>query len=617
MTIGIAITLGVLLVTIGLFIWDRLPLSVVAYMSVLALLLTGVISTDDALAGLANSAVFIVGGMFVVGAGITQTGVADVLGYHLSKIGGSNETRLIVLVMLTITMLSAFMTSTGATAILLPVVVMLALNGGISPSRLMLPLAYGALIGGTLTLIGTPPNIVVSDYLAEQGYEPFGFFAFTPMGLIILVAAILYMLTLGRWLTPERIPAGGDAARQDGNTVIGLRDLVQPYGMEGQAFALYLSSSALLSGHSPRSASVREQYNVEIIGMQVQGGELNRPPVLQSVQPDTLLPANTIIYVLGNPADVQRMASEQGLNMRPLRDDDLNLIEQQARLIEVVLTPRSSLIGRKLPQIKFREKYGLHVLRILRSGKPLNDMINTPLRFGDVLLTEGNHEQIDLLRNERRDMVVVAETDPAAAVEHRLTRQGYIALGMLVVMLFLMISGTVPIVTAVLFAALAMLLSGCLTIEDAYRAMSWESIFVIAGMIPLATALENTGGVELLAETLVNGLGGFGPVVLMAGMFFVTALLSHFASNTVITVLMAPIAYQAAISLGVQPQTFLMSIAVATSAAYGAPTASPVNLLVMASGGFRFSDFARVGAPLVLIVLILSLVVLPILFPLQ
>lgn len=617
MTVAIAITLGVLLVTIGLFIWDRLPLSVVAYMSVFALLITGIISPDEALAGLANSAVFIVGGMFVVGAGITQTGVADVLGSKLSQIAGSNETRLIVLVMLTITALSAFMTSTGATAILLPVVVMLAVNGGLSPSRLMLPLAYGALIGGMLTLIGTPPNIVVSDYLAEQGYAPFGFFAFTPMGLIVLVAAIIYMITVARWLTPTRIPVGSTTPQADG-TVLGLRDLVQPYGMNERAFALYLSSSSLLSGHSPRSASVREQYNVEIVSMQVQGGEQNRPPTIQPVQPETLLPANTIIYVLGDPADVARLATDQGLQMRALRDDDLALMEQQARLIEVVLTPRSSLIGRRLPQTKFREKYGLNVLGILRYGKPIGNMTTTPLRFGDVLLTEGDQAQLALLRNERRDMVVVAETDPRQdATEHRLTRQGYTAIGILAIMLFLMISGVLPIVTAVLFAALAMLLTGCLTIEDAYRSMSWESIFVIAGMIPLATALENTGGIDLLAETLVNGLGGFGPLVLMSGMFFITAILSHFASNTAVTVLMAPIAFQAAISLDLQPQTFLMSIAVATAAAYAAPTASPVNLLVMAPGGFRFSDFARVGAPLVLIVMILSLVALPLLFPLQ
>ncbi len=617
MTVDIWITVLILLVTIGLFVWDRLPLSVVAFLSVFGLLITELITPDEALAGLSNSAVFIVGGMFVVGAGIAQTGVASALGVRLGRIAGTNEIRMTLLVMGVITLISAFMSSTGATAILLPVVVSLAVGAQISPSKLMLPLAYGALIGGMMTLIGTPPNIVVSDFLADQGYEPFGFFAFTPMGIIIWVIAVAYMLTVGRWLTPERVPPGANAVPID-DTMLTLADLTQPYAVQDRAFALYVSSAALLSGHSPRSANIRERYHVDLLGMQVQGGELNRPARVEPITPETIIPANTVLYAWGERAAVEQLATEQALRMRPLHEDDLAIISNSTGLIEILLTPRSSLIGRSLAQIRFRERYGLNVLRILRLGKPLNSIVHTPLQFGDTLLAEGSWERVELLRNEKRDVVVVAKTNPGDpdVASDKLTLKGWTAVAILGVMVAMMITGIVPIITAVLFAALAMLLTNCLTIEDAYRAMSWESIFVIAGMIPLATALENTGAIQLLSESMVRNLGPCGPAAIMAGIFLVTVVLSQFASNTAITILMAPVAFKAAVSLGVNPATFLMTIAVATSVAFATPTGSPVNVLVMGPGGFRFTDFARVGVPLQIIILVVTVLVLPLLFPL-
>ena len=611
MTLEMGLTFGILAVTIGLFTMDWLRLDLVAVLSLLALMLTGILTPKEALAGFADPLVLIIAGLFVVGAGLFRTGVAGVLGGWLGKVAGTNPTRLLVTIMVVVGVLSAFMSSTGTVAILLPVVVTLANKARISPSKLLIPMAFASLLGGMLTLIGTPPNIVVSEQLRSQGLPEFGFFAFTPLGLVMLVLGILFMMLVGKRLLPDRSSPEQQGAAEP-NEQVSVEELAASYGLPGNLFRLEVRDNAPIVGKTVMESGVAARFQVTVLEM----SEPEKAPSPAAAPSCRFDPAERVL-VYGLPDNVQRFADEQGLEVLPDEASrDLGLGEATG-MAEVLLTPKSSLVGHTLAESRFRDLYDLTVLSVLRLGKPLGSALpSTPLRFGDTLLVQGAADRIRELRKHQRDFVVLGESSEGSTAK-RVGWQAYVSVGIMLAMLVMMTGGWLPTVTTVLLAAAAMIVTRCLPVEDAYDSMSWQSIVLIAAMLPMATALKKTGGIELVVAGLTGGLGQFGPMAMMAALFLLTSLFSQFISNTATTVLVAPIAFQAATAMDVSPRTFLMTVALSASTAFATPIASPVNTLVLSPGGYRFSDYTRVGVGMQLVLMVATLLLVPLIFPLH
>ena len=609
MTGEILFVFGLLLVTIILFVSGFWRLDVVAIMVILTLMLSGLLSPGDALAGFGDPVVLLIAGLFVVGEGLFRTGMSYRIGNWLMGVAGTSENRLLILLMLVVAGLSAFMSSTGAVAIFIPVALNLAAKADVSPSRLLMPMAFASLIGGMLTLIGTPPNLVVSTQLTREGLDSFGFFDFTPIGILVLAVAIGYILVVGR--RSLRGETGVDGAIHDR---LSLRDLAEAYDLIGQLHRLRIWAGSPLEGKTVPQAKLRTRYGVTVLGLE---RLRRRTRTVTPVEIQTEFQAGDIIYVAGTTPQVDKLAKAEGVEQLGVELGQVQIAAQEVGLVEVLLAPRSALIGKTLSAARFRERYGLTVLGILRDGQPLQgNLVETVLGFGDSLLMGGGWTQIELLQGEQKDFFVLNLPREMEEVAPKRARAGW-ALAIVVGMIFLMAFKMTPSVTAVLLAALAMVLTGCVSMKDAYASINWESLVLIAGMLPMATVLEKTGGVELIADGLADSLGDMGPLALMAGLFVITSVFSQVISNTATTVLLAPIAVSAALEVGVSPHPYLMTVALAASTAFATPMASPVNTLVMGPGEYKFNDFVKVGVPLQLLAMVVTLLSVPLLFPLR
>ena len=598
---------GVLAAAIALFVSDRIRLDIVAILVVLALALSEILSPAEALSGFGDPVVILIAGLLIVGEGLNRTGVAHAVGNWLMDASGSSETRLLVLMMLAVALLSAFMSSTGAVAIFIPIALSLAQRLGIGPGQLLMPLSLAALIGGMLTLIGTPPNLIVSTELTRRGLEPFGFFEFTPIGLAVLVVSIGFILLVGRRLLPQHRP--GATAGKGPPTLAGL---AEHYGVAGRLHRLRVARGAAIADKTIAEARLRSRYGVAIVAIerQRQFASSVSPALLSSeLRPDDVL------YAIATPEGCAEAMAVEGL-------EDIGLDQRQARdvaqsvgLAEVTLAPTSTLAGRTLEHARFRQRYGISALALRRRGRPaVLDPTATRLRFGDTMRVAGGWPQIDDLATDRDDLLLLTVPAEHAQVFPARVRAP-VALAIVVGMLGLITFGVVATVTAVLIAAVAMALTGCVRLQDAYRTMSWQSLILIAGMLPMADALDRTGGLTLIVDGLVSALGDAGPTALLIGLFVVTSLLSQVISNTATTVLLAPVAVGVAEDLAVSPYPLLMGVAIAASTAFATPVASPVNTLVLGPGGYAFGDFAKIGVPLQILVLGIVVVLVPILFP--
>jgi di/tricarboxylate transporter len=609
MTGEILFVFGLLLVTILLFVSGFWRLDVVAIMVILTLMLSGLLSPGDALAGFGDPVVLLIAGLFVVGEGLFRTGVAYRIGNWLMGVAGTSENRLLILLMLVVAGLSAFMSSTGAVAIFIPVALNLAAKADVSPSRLLMPMAFASLIGGMLTLIGTPPNLVVSTQLTREGLDSFGFFDFTPIGILVLAVAIGYILVVGSRSLPGE--TGVDGAIHDR---LSLRDLAEVYDLIGQLNRLRIWTGSPLEGKTVSQAKLRTRYGVTVLGLE---RLRRRARAVTPVEIQTEFQAGDIIYVAGTAPQVDKLAEAEGVEQLGVESGQVQIAAQEVGLVEVLLAPRSALIGKTLSAARFRERYGLTVLGILRDGQPLQgNLVETVLGFGDSILMGGGWTQIELLQGEQKDFFVLNLPREMDEVAPERARAGW-ALAIVVGMIFLMAFKMTPSVTAVLLAALAMVLTGCVSMKDAYASINWESLVLIAGMLPMATVLEKTGGVELIADGLADSLGDMGSLALMAGLFVITSVFSQVISNTATTVLLAPIAVSAALEVGVSPHPYLMTVALAASTAFATPMASPVNTLVMGPGEYKFNDFVKVGVPLQILAMVVTLLSVPLLFPLR
>lgn len=592
-------------VTIVLFVSDRLRLDLVALLALLSLLVTGILTPSEGLAGFADSAVITIAALFVVGGAMLHTGLAERFGRAIGRVAGTGRSRLTAVLMLGTAGISAFVSSTGTVALMLPVAAALARNAKVSPSVLLMPVAVAALLGGLLTLIATPPNIIVSQQLAAAGYEPFHFFTFTPIGVVMLMIGVAVLVPFAGRILPARAPVdrpagSGGVARVSGE------ELARGYEI-GEIARVRVPETSPLVGTTARELGLRQRFGVNVLSVRRRvrlGDRRERMPQTA----EEVIVAGDELEMSGGAEAVARLCDEIGLELIGFRS------APDAVLAEVVLLPRSRLIGKTLVEARYRTRYRVNVLSLRRSGRLYEgDLATVPLQFADTLLVAGSPHRIEELRGEDVDFIVVAQTAPLLS-EGGLSRRETTTLAILTGMIALLAFGLMPAVVAVLLAAVALVLTRCIDMETAYRSMNWQSLILIAAMLPMATALQKTGGVDLVIG-LLSPIFSLGPIPLLAGIFVLTAVLGQFISNTATAVLVAPVAIGAANELAVSPYPIMMTVAIAASTSFATPIATPVNLLVLGPGQYTAVDFARVGVLVQALALLATLVVVPVLFP--
>jgi len=594
-------TFIILGITIVLFVWGRWPPDLVALLSLLALALSGVIDTRDALAGFGNPTVVMIAALFVVGEGLSRTGVTGWGGKKLLEAARGSQNRLLVVVMAGTACLSAFISNTGTVATLLPAVVAAAWTVGSVPSKYLMPLAFAANTGGLLTLTGTPPNIVVAQTLEQAGLRPFSFFEYALIGGPLLITALVYMRFVGCRILPSR-----SADQRPVDVAADLADLAAAYSLGENQYRLRVRSNSSLIGKTLREAALGPTYHAPVLRIEGRKGA-----------PDVVLEEDDILVIHAPSETIDTLMHELGLGLQPPGDSQEEFVSKEIGLAEVIPTPRSEYLGRPMAVGQIFERLPLQLLGVRRRGNPVvDDAKEMTLEFGDSLLVRGTWEAIGELQSERRNFVVVGTPEAMATEVAGLRPRAGVAVAALVGMVVLMVSGVVPTVIAALIAAAAMILGGCLSTREAYRSISWSSVVLIAAMIPMGRALESTGGAGLVAEGLVNTLGKLSPVALMAGVFLLTTGFSQVINNTATAVLVAPIVIQAAVELGVSPHPLLMIVAVAASTAFLTPIGTTTNILVFSPGGYKFTDYVKVGLPLMLLFLAVSLVLVPVIWPL-
>lgn len=779
MTVEIATVLAIMALAVFLFVTERLRVDLVALLVLVALVLTGLVTTEQAVSGFSNPAVITVWAVFILGGGLSRTGVAHLVGQGVSRVAGTHEVSLMVIFMATAGLLSAFMNNVGVAALFLPVVMDICRRTGIPPSRLLIPLSYSSLLGGLVTLIGTPPNLLVSAALRDAGLSAFRFFDFTPIGLTVMLSGIAFMALIGRHLLPRRshndvprrhertdlkdfyhlherlfivhlpehsflagktlaqsrlgaalgwnviailrngrtFPApGAQTILQAGDRLLvegGPEPMVELIGHQnlvedGQVRVEFLASSQTefadlrlapespLIGQTLRQIQFRHRYGLTVVALwrggtprwtQLQDLKLctddtllvqGPPEKIQSLQedphfivsqpekaeihrlherlmvvripsrsnlvgktlqesrlgaafgltvlgvlrgggmkrmpgPQDVLMANDTLIIEGDP---EELAALHGLTDIEVEGEpgpgQEELESEEVGLMEAVLSPHTTLAGKTLRDIYFREKYGLTVLAVWREGRAYRSNLgNMPLRFGDALLLYGSRQMLKVVGSEP-DFVVLAQE----AQETPRTRKAPLALIIMAAVVGSVLLGWLPIYIAAIAGSAAMVLTGCLTMDDAYRSVEWRAVFLIAGMLPLGIALQQSGAARFLAEGFVGTVGQIGPYAVVAGLFLFTALAAQTMPTSAVAVLLAPIAIDAARNLGMSPHALLMAVAMSASASFMSPVAHPSNILVMGPGGYRFTDYIKVGAPLTLVTLLVVLLVLPVFWPL-
>ena len=776
MTPEIAFLFALLIGMVYLFLTEKLPVDLTAFLGLVILVLGGYLTPAEAFTGFSSPAVITMLSVFIVGAAMLETGVADLIGGRIHRVVGNSEVRLIVTLMLVAGILSAFMNNIAATAVLMPAVASIGARAGLAPSRLFIPLSFGAILGGTMTLVGTPPNILAAEILADRDLEPFTLFDFTPIGIAILALGILFMVTLGRKLLPVRehhgprpqdggdltdvyqlqerlfsirIPEGSPlhgrtlaetrlgntlgikvvAIRHDGRQLLApegsamlyggdilfvdgrtddVRELLRLQGLEIEATAIgqlpaprrgvggiraRLLPESRLAGRDLRELRFRDRFGVVVVGIR-RGEEL-----LRDYLAETDLQEGDILLALGTRSQLEEFSSqpdfdveEMGLSAveeledqlcwihipedSPLagtsigasrlgelvgltvaglvREDRTHLAVQpdeviqagdrlliagdpsglvtlfelgdveleaeppgeafessEVGMVEAAVAPRSAAAGRTLAELDFRDRYGLLALALWREGQAVHkDLTHVALRFGDALLLQGPREKIRRLASEP-DFVVLSE----AAQAPRRTNKAVYAFAGLLLMIGLVVSGQQPIHVAAFTAATLVILFGALTMQEAYRAIEWRAIFLVAAVLPVGLAMERTGAAQLMADSVAEIAGPFGPYAILAALVVLASLLSQGLDGAPAVVLLAPVVLQTAQNLDISPYPLMMGVSLAASAAFMTPFSHKANLLVMGAGGYRSSDYLKVGTPLTLMLFVLLVLLVPVFFP--
>lgn len=624
------ITVIILLISAALFVSGRFRSDMVALCALLALLLCQILNPAEALAGFSNSTVIMMIGLFIVGGGIFQTGLAKMIGGQVIKLAGTSQTRLFLLVMLVTALIGSFVSNTGTIALMLPIVVSMASHSGTSSRRLLMPLAFAGSMGGMMTLIGTPPNLIIQDTLStakmnglvDASVKDISFFTFLPVGLITLAVGIVVLMPLTKiFLTPKE--KAGDK-KKSGKS---LKELVKEYGLSDNLFRVHINGPSEAVGKTIVELDIYRRYGINVMELRRSAGhnKFVRTVNQQLASPNLVLQQGDVLYLSGDPEKVQQLATDFSFRLLDIHTDEIEGSSSNASLdfydigiAEILIMPSSSMINRTIIEAGFRSKFNINVLGIRRKQDYLLQELGAEkIQNADVLLVQGTWKDIARLRNESSNWVVLGEPLQEAA-KVTLDYKAPVAALIMIAMVVMMAVDSIPVapVTSVLLAAVLMVATGCIrNVEAAYKTINWQTIVLFAAMLPMSTALEKTGVSSAIADFIINSFGTAGPYLALAAIYAATSTMTIFISNTVTAVLMAPIALQCAIGIGVSPLPFLFAVTVAASMCFASPFSTPPNALVMPAGQYTFMDYIKVGLPLQILMGIVMIFVLPLLFP--
>jgi di/tricarboxylate transporter len=597
-TTDVLLTLAVTAGALGLFVWNRLRVDVVGIIVMVTLILLGLVTPREGISGFANEAVITVAAMFILSAGLLRTGAIDILSRWAERTAKGGEFRLLLVTLLLVVPLSAFINNTPVVVVIIPMVLGLTRKMGISPSKLFMPISFASQLGGTLTLIGTSTNLLVAGLVLDLGMERIRLFDITPPALIMTAVGLAYLLTVGRWLTPTREAAA---------------DLIATYELREYLTGLVVGPESPLAGRSLRDANFGQNYGLQVIGID-RGGE--RIPFPRG---GVFIQAGDVLIVEGRIPDIARIEEEEHLSIAGSRpqfpvEQPKSTGEGQARgaaLAELIVPPRSPVVGRSLRQLNFRNRYGLPVLGIQRHGAPFHEaMRDAVLAPGDILLVSGTPTELRRL-HQTGDLALLGTVALPAKRLRKLKYSVSIIVGVVLLAAF----DITPILVSAMMGVAAMFITGCITPDEAYEEIDWMVIVLLGAIIPLGLAMQNTGTAELIATQLLlltRPLGLFG---VLAMFYLLTSLLTELISNNAAAVVLAPIAIAVASALGASPMPFIIAVMLAASNSFMTPIGYQTNTFIYGPGGYRFSDFIRVGGPLNLLMLIVATVVIPIFFP--
>ena len=626
------ITLIILIITVAMFIWGSVRADIVALTALAALLVLGILTPAEALAGFSSPIVIMMIGLFVVGGAIMQTGLAKLTGNKLMALSRGNETVTFLLVMLVTSFIGAFVSNTGTVALMMPIIMSLAAGSGMQSSRFLMPLAFAGSLGGMLTLIGTPPNLVIDEVLTEAGFKPLAFFSFFPVGIIVIAIGIIVLMPLSKIFLSQK---QNGKKKKNGKS---LDDLVDEYQLLDNLHRYIVPSKRTAAaidengqmmdivGKTLKDLSIQKKYGVSII--EIRNEKKSRLGLVKDVNQNMAKSSSTIavhdtLYIIGDEEKIERFA--QDYDLRKMKDVKIDFYD--LGLTEIVVMPTSNFAGLRIGDANLRKRFGINVLGVKRGGSSsdgkvgkeyiTDNLIATKLHVGDMLLVQGEWTNLAHLTADTTNWVVLDQPEKTAD-KVLLDYKAPVAAAIMLLMIAMMVFDFIPVapVTAVIIAGLLTVFAGCFrNVEAAYKTINWESIVLIAAMMPMSTALEKTGASALVSQGLVDSLGSMGPTALLAGIYFTTSLMTMFISNTATAVLMAPIALVAAQQVGVSPYSFLFAVTLGASMCFASPFSTPPNALVMKAGGYTFMDYVKVGLPLQIIIGVVMTFVLPLLFP--
>ncbi|MGC7561009.1 SLC13 family permease [Pasteurella sp. PK-2025] len=600
--------LALLLGAIVLFVRSKIRMDVVALLVMVAFALSGILTVQEVFAGFSDPNVILIALLFIVGEGIVRTGVASQVSEWLLKASKNSETKVLILLMLAVATLGSFMSSTGIVAIFIPVVLAICQQMNISPRRLMMPLSVAGLISGMMTLIATAPNLVVNAELIRNTDFRFKFFDFTPVGLVVLTMGILYMLVARRWLTDPNEQENKDTSKRS------MTDLIEEYGLKDRTKRLVVKQGSPFIGKTLDELHLRSNYGLNVLA--IERWKRFSPVYISAVSNSEIREKDILIMdIMNSELDLAVFSQKYQLEMADIRGQNFSRQAKSIGMAEITLVPDSDCIGKNALELRFRSQYGLNVVGVKREGELLEgNLSEISYRLGDLILVVGDWKAISEVQKHAKDFYVLnypLEMDHAVPA----ASQAPHALFSILTMVILMVAGVVPNVIAALIACLMLGYFRCVDGKSAYESIHWSSLVLIVGMMPFSIALQKTGGVDLAVKLMLDAVGGLGLHVVLMSLFLLCAAVSLFISNTATAILMAPIAITIAQQLQVSPMPFAMIIAVAASAAFMTPVSSPVNTMVLGPGGYKFSDFVKIGVPFTLLVMVVSVFFIPLLFP--